>query len=97
MRLSEFQTLIRALYQKKDEKRGALATFAWLVEEVGEVANIVKGKDVEPEALGAELADVIAWAFSLANIYGIDLEQAVMKKYPSYCKKCGKKPCECTE
>ncbi len=97
MKFSEFQSLIRKLYFEKDNRRGAQGTFAWLVEEVGEVASIVKQKTVESNALGAELADVIAWVFSLANIYGIDLEKAILIKYPLKCGKCGKIPCECVE
>ncbi len=97
MKFSDFQSLIRTLYYEKDKKRGPLGTFAWLVEEMGEVASIVKGKEVEPNSLGAELADIIAWAFSLANIYGIDLEKAILQKYPLRCGKCGKIPCECVE
>ncbi|OLS13457.1 MAG: MazG nucleotide pyrophosphohydrolase [Promethearchaeota archaeon CR_4] len=97
MKLSDFQALINNLYFSKDKKRGALGTFAWLVEEVGEVANIIKQKNIDEAALGAELADVIAWTFSLANIYGIDLEKAISSKYPLKCGKCGKLPCECIE
>jgi len=97
MQFSDFQTLIRTLYYEKDKKRGVLGTFTWLVEEVGEVANIVKQQNIDDSALGAELADVIAWTFSLANIYGIDLEKAILSKYPLRCGKCGKAPCECVE
>ena len=97
MKFSDFQSLIHKLYFEKDKKRGPQGTFAWLVEEVGEVASIVKQKTVPPDALGAELADVIAWVFSLANIYGIDIENAILKKYPMKCGKCGKIPCECKE
>ncbi len=97
MEFSDFQTLIRKLYFEKDKRRGSLGTFAWLVEEVGEVASLVKEKQIDSNALGAELADIIAWAFSLANIYGIDLEKAILNKYPLKCGKCGKIPCECVE
>ncbi len=97
MKFSEFQSLIRRLYFEKDEKRGGLGTFTWLVEEVGEVANILKQKSIDSPALGTELADVIAWTFSIANIYGIDLEKAILNKYPLKCSKCGKIPCECPE
>lgn len=97
MDFSEFQTLIRVLYFDKDTARGALGTFAWLVEEVGEVAEWVKKKEVDQKALGLELADIIAWTFSLANIYGINLEQAILEKYPLRCGKCGQIPCVCEE
>ena len=97
MEFAEFQDLIRTLYFAKDQARGPLGTFTWLVEEVGEVADNLKRKEVNVEALGTELADLIAWTFSLANIYGIDLEQAVLEKYPRKCGKCGQIPCACEE
>ncbi|HMF32463.1 MAG TPA: MazG nucleotide pyrophosphohydrolase domain-containing protein [Candidatus Lokiarchaeia archaeon] len=97
MEFSEFQALIRELYFEKDTARGALGTFTWLVEEMGEVAEIVKRKEVEIGALGPELADVIAWTFSLANIFGIEMEQAILEKYPHKCGKCGQIPCTCEE
>ncbi len=97
MKFAEFQALIHNLYFEKDKKRGALGTFTWLVEEVGEVANILKQKKIDSSALGSELADIIAWTFSIANIYGIDLEKAILNKYPLKCGKCGKAPCECEE
>jgi len=46
--------------------------------------------------LQEEFADVIAWLASLANITGIDLEKAALKKYDNKCPKCGHSPCECT-
>ena len=56
MDFSEFQNLIHQLYFKKDLQREALGTFAWLVEEIGEVAEWVKQKEVDPSALGLELS-----------------------------------------
>ncbi|MFW6128446.1 MAG: MazG nucleotide pyrophosphohydrolase domain-containing protein, partial [Halobacteriota archaeon] len=65
----------------------------WLVEEVGELAEAVR-KD---EDIGEEIADIMAWSVSLANLYDIDVEKEVNKKYPGYCIKCGSKPCRCGE
>ncbi len=95
MHIREFQRLIGELYLDRDVKRGREKTMLWIVEEVGELAEAVRKNDVK--AIGEEMADVLAWLVSLANLYGIDLEEEAKKKYPGYCVKCGKKPCECDD
>jgi len=49
------------------------------------------------ENIEEELADCFAWIGALANLYGVDLERAFLKKYPGVCPTCGKKPCICTD
>ncbi len=95
MHIREFQRLIGELYLNRDAKRGKEKTMLWIVEEVGELAEAVRKNDVK--AIGEEMADVLAWLVSLANLYGIDLEEEAKKKYPGYCIKCGKKPCGCDD
>jgi len=95
MSIRDFQNLIRDLYYERDSKRGIDKTMLWIVEEVGELAEAVRKND--RKAIGEEMADVFAWLVSLANLFNIDLEEEVKKKYPGYCIKCGKKPCECEE
>ena len=95
MRISDFQILIRTLYYKKDFKRGIRNTFIWLVEEVGELANLLKEKELRVKKISEELADIIAWSISIANLLDIDLEKALLEKYPNQCNKCGKSPCQC--
>lgn len=95
MRISirDFQRMIGEIYYKRDEERGKLRTMLWIVEEVGELAEAVR-KD-ELDKIGEEMADVLAWLVSLANLYDIDIEKVALEKYPGYCIKCGKKPCRC--
>jgi NTP pyrophosphatase (non-canonical NTP hydrolase) len=95
MEIREFQELIRELYFERDSKRGKEKTMLWLVEEIGELAEAIRKNDLN--SIGEEMADVFAWLVSLANLYGVDLENEVKKKYPGYCIRCGKKPCECDE
>src|SRR5438270_10667570 len=91
--LSRLQRLIRELYGDKDEARGDLATFLWLTEEFGELATALRsGTDDE---LALEMADVLAWLATLANIRGIDLEAAVRRKYGVGCPGCHASPCVC--
>ena len=81
-----FQQLIRDRYFATDNARGTPGTFMWLIEEVGELATSLQenapGKTPTPEQkknLEEEFADVIAWITTLANIHGVDLEQALTK------------------
>lgn len=80
--LKQAQDLMRRYYYERDSRRGLYATFTWLVEEVGELAEAIleKGKK---EAAEEEVADVLAWLLSLSNLLGIDAEEAFKKKYLS--------------
>ena len=64
-----------------DRKRGWPKTFAYFIEEVGELATALAGED--RENLEEEFADVIAWLCTLANITDVNLAKAIEKKYLS--------------
>jgi len=95
MRISEFQKLIKDLYFLKDKERGLYRTFIWLVEEIGELADNINKEVLEIPQISAELADIIAWTTSLANILNIDLEKSLQQKYPNNCDDCNSNSCEC--
>ena len=66
--LSALQRIILQMYGEKDAARGDAATFLWLTEEFGELATaLAPGTQDE---LAAEMADVLAWLATLANIRG---------------------------
>ena len=94
MHIHEFQEMMKRLYFHRDTERGVKGTYNWLVDELGELGEALKGND--KEATEKEFADVIAWLASLANIMGIDLESATIKKYSGKCPKCQQSPCQCT-
>jgi NTP pyrophosphatase (non-canonical NTP hydrolase) len=94
IQIHEFQEMMKRLYFKRDSERGIDGTFSWLVDEVGELGEELRGTD--KEATEKEFADVIAWLASLANIMGIDLERAALNKYENKCPKCHCSPCKCT-
>ncbi len=85
--LAEFQGYIRERYHETDHRRGTPATFMWFVEEVGELATALQkaagegGDTSGGENLSEEFADVLAWLCTLANINGVDLTEAVRRKY----------------
>jgi len=93
--IREFQEIIKDIYFHKDSKRGVERTFLWFIEEVGELSEAIRKRDIE--SMEEEFADVLAWLASLANLLRIDLEDAAKKKYPGVCPYCGKNPCECKE
>ncbi len=72
-------------YLEADEERGLYRTFTWLVEEVGELAEALQRMD--RDRIEEEIADVIAWTISIANMLRIDAEKALRSKYP-FLSKC---------
>ncbi len=91
--LHGLQELIERMYSSKDEARGVDGTFMWLMEEIGELAAALR--EGSPEELAAEFADVLAWLATIANVAGVDLQQAVLDKYGRGCPGCGAMTCRC--
>lgn len=86
---------MKELYYEKDRERGETKTLAWLKSEVKELTDAVMKND--KKAVKEEVADVVAWAVSVANLKGVDMEEALKEKYPNLCGHCGKNPCVCDE
>lgn len=74
------QEAIKKTYFNRDFKRGLYGTFTWFIEEVGELAEALLGKR-DKEGIEEELADVLAWLLSLANLVNVNIENAFKKKY----------------
>jgi NTP pyrophosphatase (non-canonical NTP hydrolase) len=92
VQIGEFQQLIDRMYSDKDRRRGAAKTFLWFAEEVGELASAIAKKDRKNQE--EEFADVLAWLVTLANVEGVELEQAI-KKFTTGCPGCGQMVCRC--
>jgi NTP pyrophosphatase (non-canonical NTP hydrolase) len=92
MDLSGLQRVIRDTYLERDQERGVDGTFRWLVEEVGELARSLRTEDASNRA--HEVGDVLAWLASVANLVGVDLEEAA-SRYAAGCPRCGSTPCAC--
>jgi NTP pyrophosphatase (non-canonical NTP hydrolase) len=95
MQIREFQKLIDRMYSEKDRRRGSAGTFIWLIEEIGELASALGDADKNQKA--EEFADVFAWLATLANVEGIDLDDAVEQKYGKGCPGCAQMICTCKE
>lgn len=93
--LRDFQQLIREMYLEKDVARGIDGTFMWLMEEVGELASALRGGSHDERL--EEFADVLAWLATIANVAGVDLAEAVARKYGSGCPGCGQFICTCAD
>ena len=93
--LADLQQLIRKMYFKKDVARGAEGTFMWLMEEVGELAAALRHGTKEDKM--EEFADVLAWLTTIANVAGVDLSEAISRKYGSGCPGCGQFVCQCDD
>ena len=93
--LADFQQLIRNMYYEKDVARGVEGTFMWLMEEVGELASALR--DGTHDEKTGEFADVLAWLATIANVAGIDLTEAITRKYGSGCPGCGQLTCTCPD
>jgi NTP pyrophosphatase (non-canonical NTP hydrolase) len=92
MRIRRFQQIIKRMYIKRDMRRGLGRNFMWFVEEVGELARAIKSN--KEQEMKDEFADVFAWLITLANIVGIDMEDAC-RKYIYGCPSCRKFVCRC--
>lgn len=79
MEIKYVQEKMKEMFFEKDKQRGTYGTFTWLVEEVGELAEALLSGN--RDAIEEEIADVIAWTVSVANLLGIDVEEALRKKY----------------
>jgi NTP pyrophosphatase (non-canonical NTP hydrolase) len=95
MTIAEFQQRIEDIYLEKDRTRGVEGTFAWFVEEVGELSRGLRRRD--RRELEGEFADVLAWLATLASLAGVSLESAATAKYEAGCPKCRRTPCDCAE
>jgi NTP pyrophosphatase (non-canonical NTP hydrolase) len=91
--ISTFQKQMHALYGERDHARGAERTFVWFTEECGELARAVF-RERDANRMAHEFSDVLAWLASLANLAGVDLQEAA-QRYASGCPRCGGQPCHC--
>ena len=94
MTVHEFQKLIERIYYDQDAARGVEGTFVWFAEEVGELAKEIRRDPRQAQRLREEFADVFAWLATLANLLGIDLQEAA-EIYAGGCPKCRSTPCGC--
>lgn len=92
MDLGEFQRTIRETYGDQDADRGVEGTFAWFIEEVGELSRAIRRQGHAERV--EEFSDVLAWLVSLADLCDVDIADAA-RRYAQGCPKCQGSPCRC--
>jgi NTP pyrophosphatase (non-canonical NTP hydrolase) len=92
--LAELQDVIRRTFLDRDRERGIDGTFRRWVEEVGELARSIRHTDQANRV--HEVGDVLVWLASVANLAGVDLEEAAAR-YANGCPRCGQSPCACSQ
>ncbi|MBU5465923.1 nucleotide pyrophosphohydrolase [Virgibacillus sp. MSJ-26] len=85
MKQLAFHELQNYLALKYNEGRTSTALFMKLVEEIGEVAEVLnklegRKKNTGSTSLESELVDVIHYAVAIAGINNIDLTRAIINK-----------------
>jgi NTP pyrophosphatase (non-canonical NTP hydrolase) len=101
---SQIAAHLNELYGPVNNKRSIEYLILRLSEECGETSSAVIAStrsEAMPEAIlygiAKELADGIAWTFSVANRVGIDLEKEYLARYSNGCRACGNAVCQCSE
>jgi NTP pyrophosphatase (non-canonical NTP hydrolase) len=79
MDIEQVRNLIREKYYEFDSKSSHLFLLAVLFEEVGELAEAVRKKELE--SIEEELADVLFMVLSLANYFDVVPERKLVEKY----------------
>jgi NTP pyrophosphatase (non-canonical NTP hydrolase) len=89
MEISEFQKMCNKIIVDIDNKigleRDPQLAFTQLMEEIGELAKDInlprlRSKEIDMENLSGEFADVMLLLFSLADMHGVNIEEAVLSK-----------------
>ncbi|GBE17713.1 mazG nucleotide pyrophosphohydrolase domain protein [archaeon BMS3Abin16] len=79
MELERFQQEMAKRFAEFDRESGPFFLMTVLTAELGELAEAVKNDD--PTGVSEELADLIFTAVSIANIYDLDISNALEEKY----------------
>lgn len=77
--MSTLQHDLAARYAARDKESGASFLALVLMEEVGELAEAIRRG--ERELAQKECADVAFICYSLANVLGVDLDEAIRAKF----------------
>lgn len=96
MDTKDAQEMMRRIYFERDQERGLERTLLRTFQELGELSDVILREGTK-DKIRDEIGDVFAWLCSLANLVKIDISEALMRKYPGICYRCGKAPCECVE
>ncbi len=77
MEISDILEMMKRFYLEQDKKSGPLFLLSVLAEEVGELNKAVRNKTNVDE----EIADVLFITLSIANLFNVNPEKILIKKY----------------
>jgi len=100
--LQAFSRQIAAVYGERNRAKPLPVLFDRLNDEVVELIELEECMHygtIQPEEartkFAYELADVLAWIAAIADVQGVDLEQACSRQYGGGCHNCCSFPCNC--
>lgn len=109
--LDEWVGMFNKIYGNVNEKIGEEDLLFHLLEELGEVCEIVRHYTITDEKLEEwsdqvtpddietrlrqEISDLFAWYCGLSNIMGVQVDHRMKMTYEESCPQCNKKPCSC--
>ena len=79
MEIEEIRKKIADKYLEYDKKSGHLFLLSVLFEEVGELAEAVRKREIE--SIEEELADSLFMILSIANLFNVNPEKKLYEKY----------------
>lgn len=99
--LTEWQSMFARIYPVSSTE-SMQVVFARLTEELGELAEAVRVREVAPAYFISEAADVFAWLMRVQTWYNLrkqapasTLEDWIAAAYPGYCLECRQGTCAC--
>jgi hypothetical protein len=100
--ISDWQSVFADIYPVFDGE-DFQGSFARLTEELGEMAEAIRVREIAPSYFISEAADVFAWLMRVQNLYDMKtqapdhktLERWLAEAYPGKCLECGDATCSC--
>lgn len=92
--VSAYQTYIRDLYSVINEDRDFADLYGYLHRNIGILGKSIP-LDLEPKIALSKFVLPISWLFSIANNLGINVLEALIRKYPGICPYCLESKCVC--
>lgn len=100
--LADWSKHMSDVYGERNRRKGIDYVMGRLTNEIGELLSLamrlpeLEGNQEQTlHEFSLELADVISWIMTSANVLSVDLEQAVARRYKNGCTSCQAIPCTC--
>ena len=87
--IREFQGYFREIYPNNDLSEDYI--YAYFSRTVSYLCKNLSSRHNSTDSF----IETVAWLFSLANKFEIDIQEAVLRRYPGVCHYCISRPCQC--